>query len=210
MKVLIVAKTRMHRGEYCVGGLAQKGYYNVRLLTDRRENQPWDTRFEVGDIWDLEFQPLKKPEPPHIEDVTVTSRIKLSHIDNIREVVLKRAPVWRGDIASVFDRQLQFTPGGAGYVSLQSRHGMPKGSVGFWLTDTELTLKSEEREGKTKHVYHTVDAEKNARHLPYVGLNEPQPILEPGTLLRVSLARWWTPDLRVEERCYLQLSGWYE
>jgi len=29
------------------------------------------------------------------------------------------------------------------------------------------------------------------------------------TLLRVSLARWWDNEGRHEERCYLQLSGWY-
>ena len=32
-----------------------------------------------------------------------------------------------------------------------------------------------------------------------------------GTLIRISLARWWKPDdVDIEHRCYLQLSGWYE
>jgi hypothetical protein len=34
-------------------------------------------------------------------------------------------------------------------------------------------------------------------------------VLEANTLLRLSLARWWQQAPELEERCYLQLSGWY-
>ena len=45
----------------------------------------------------------------------------------------------------------------------------------------------------------------------YVGLQPTEDIIPKGTLLRVSLARWWSPnDVEVENRCYLQLSGWYK
>ncbi len=51
----------------------------------------------------------------------------------------------------------------------------------------------------------------NRYTIPYVGLKEnPPEIIPQGTLLRLSLAHWWTPeDADTEERCYLQLSGWY-
>ena len=40
----------------------------------------------------------------------------------------------------------------------------------------------------------------------------PIKVIPAGTLVRVSLARWWRPEdsePNFEERCYLQLSGWY-
>ena len=49
------------------------------------------------------------------------------------------------------------------------------------------------------------------RKITFVGFQNPVQLISAGTLLRISLARWWAPnDDDVEERCYLQLSGWYE
>lgn len=45
--------------------------------------------------------------------------------------------------------------------------------------------------------------------IKYVGFAEPINKIPAGTLVRVSLARWWRPTETSEERCYLQLSGWY-
>lgn len=49
--------------------------------------------------------------------------------------------------------------------------------------------------------------------IPYVGFEPAVDLIPKGTLVRVSLARWWRPHDSppdMEERCYLQLSGWYE
>jgi hypothetical protein len=37
------------------------------------------------------------------------------------------------------------------------------------------------------------------------------PIIKANTLIPVSLAKWWHPkeNPNIEDRCYLQLSGWY-
>jgi hypothetical protein len=50
----------------------------------------------------------------------------------------------------------------------------------------------------------------NWRSLPYVGFEEAAEIIPAGTLVRVSLARWWDTNGTTEERCSLQLSGWYD
>ena len=50
------------------------------------------------------------------------------------------------------------------------------------------------------------------RGLKYVGEESPIKVIPAGTLVRVSLARWWRPEdsePNFEKRCYLQLSGWY-
>ncbi len=44
--------------------------------------------------------------------------------------------------------------------------------------------------------------------ISYVGSAEPLETIEPGSLIRLSLAHWWKPEDSVDdERCYLQLSG---
>jgi hypothetical protein len=46
--------------------------------------------------------------------------------------------------------------------------------------------------------------------ITYVGFEPAIELITHGSLVRVSLARWWRPDDDSEERCYLQLSGWYD
>ena len=78
-------------------------------------------------------------------------------------------------------------------------------STGFWIPDRDLMLRAD-----AKH-YDYPDG-CVARGLSYVGEPKPLPLLPAGTLIRVSLARWWKPDDAepgFEERCYLQLSGWF-
>jgi len=45
------------------------------------------------------------------------------------------------------------------------------------------------------------------RSISYVGLDPGVPRIEPGGLVRLSLARWFQGDLLPGERCYLQVSG---
>ncbi len=57
--------------------------------------------------------------------------------------------------------------------------------------------------------YHHVAGYED-RRLKYVGAERAIPVIPAGTLIRVSLARWWAPEgSEMEERCYVQLSGWY-
>ena len=45
--------------------------------------------------------------------------------------------------------------------------------------------------------------------IKYVGFQTPLDCIPQGTVLRMSLANWWKKGDSDEERCYLQLSGWY-
>ncbi len=49
----------------------------------------------------------------------------------------------------------------------------------------------------------------NIYNIPYAGVTQAIQRIPKGTLIRVSLARWWNKDDKTEERCYLQLSGFY-
>lgn len=43
----------------------------------------------------------------------------------------------------------------------------------------------------------------------YVGFQNEIDTITTGSLVRLSLARWWTKNNSVDKRCYLQLSGWF-
>lgn len=47
------------------------------------------------------------------------------------------------------------------------------------------------------------------KYIPYVGLGDTPGIIPEDTLIRLSLAHWWNKDGETEERCYLQVSGFY-
>lgn len=80
-------------------------------------------------------------------------------------------------------------------------------STGYWLLGEDLHLKRKEWDGEVK--LHYISQKVEAR---YVGVDKEIPKINAGTLVRVSLARWWSedPDANGEPRCYLQISGWYE
>jgi len=200
MKVLIVAKTHLY-GAFCVGGLTKDTNQNVRLMEPGGFNQPIDTAYEIGDIWELNFSPRDAVTPPHVEDVIVEQSKRIGHVRNIRETLMERVLVWRGGAGNLFGQLTRFTQNGSGYIS--NRTGLPNGSVGFWIADKSLVR--EENFGKIR--YHTPD---HRFKVTYVGVGDSIKFIPAGTLLRVSLARWWQPDdADVETRCYLQLSGWY-
>lgn len=203
MDVLIVSKTHMANNA-CVGGiLIQKGRF-VRLLDANGNNQPENTDLEIRDIWKIEFEYRREIVPPHIEDILVknyhnrrTLSNEITMLDVLRTLHIE---YWEGMIDNIFDGYLDWTFNGSGYIS---RELIPNHSVGFWITDKELTMYEE----NNKIRYHYDDHRK----ITYVGFKKPVNIIPAGTLLRVSLARWWSPpESDVEERCYLQLSGWYD
>jgi hypothetical protein len=165
-------------------------------------NQPVDTQYEVGQVWELDFTPHSHLRPPHVEDVIVRQSCYLGKVKDIKQVLLERVKIWRGGPEKLFDGLLRFTEAGSGYIS--ARTGIPGQSVGFWLVDSELI--GAQQQQKTR--YHTPD---NRVKITYVGTAETIETIPPNTLLRVSLARWWQPYDKPggESRCHLQLSGWY-
>jgi hypothetical protein len=110
---------------------------------------------------------------------------------------------WRGGIDQIFGGLVRYTGSGNGYVC--ERIGIPDGSTGFWIPDRDLHLRDD-----GKHYDYGAGLPRSG--LSYVGELATIDPIPAGALLRVSLARWWKPhdaEPGFEERCYLQLSGWF-
>jgi hypothetical protein len=205
MENLILSKTHMKEGKCCVGAITTSGRY-VRLLTSHGENQAEDTELAPRQIWDITFVESYKTEPPHVEDVLVQSQKfmknvndKIKIIDFIKE---RKIPIWRGHPDALFDKMIKWTDNGSGYIA---KDAIPPHSVGFWVSDKNLThsIYFEKHRYSYKNNY-------GWKSLPYKGFDEPVKVIPAGTLIRVSLARWWDANGTTELRCSLQLSGWYD
>lgn len=204
MEILIVSKTRMGGAYCCVGGLELATGKSVRLLTENGGNQPPDTGFEIGAVWDLDYKCRHNPRPPHVEDVLVLHACFLRPQPDLARHLRERVRVWRGRPEALFDGLLCSTDAGSGYICEEG--GIPARSTGFWIPDQDL-----HRWDYNGNVRFRYPSEAGIRTLKYVGVADPVDWLPEGTLLRVSLARWWRPNEGpcVDDRCYLQLSGWY-
>lgn len=204
MRVLIVAKTHMGKGAACVGGLDLDNHRSVRLLLANGKHQPEGTDYDVGQIWDLMYEPRPEVTPPHVEDVLVSEAHLAGRAPNLRAFLIKWVQPWSGPPNQTFENLVRSTFEGHGYIN--EIVGVPTMSTGYWLPDHALTQTAVE----TK-VYYRYPRKDGVRLLPYLGFAPPVEAIPAGTLVRLSLARWWRPEHEhdVEARCYLQISGWY-
>ena len=205
MDVIIVAKTHMSNAA-CVGGVLANGRL-VRLLNEYGYNQDSDSDLEVGEVYTITFNERDYNRPPHVEDILVTSmsyKFTFSSIQRMVNYLQEKlnVTIWRGSPDNLFDGKLQWTNNGSGYISENGE--IPDCSVGFWIPDRNLTKRIFYE--KVRYNYPNVNG---WRSFPYVGFNEPIDTIPSGTLVRVSLARWWDRNGETEDRCSLQLSGWY-
>lgn len=70
-RVLIVSKTRMRGDHVCVGGHDfYESMHSIRLLQPDGTNMPAGTRFDMGQVWDLDYEQATDIRPPHVEDVS--------------------------------------------------------------------------------------------------------------------------------------------
>lgn len=204
MEILITSKTHKGRAA-CIGGLVLENNRLVRLLNPGNWDQYADTDFNVGDIWDIQFHDRQNAEKPHIEDIIIQSRQYLRQLEDINHYLLNCGiTIFRGSPNQIFNGKLGWTRNGSGY--LDNKENSPPNSVGFWIADKDLTLDEDD-----KHYYYpAVNSFTSIKRFPYVGFAPKVNIIPQGTLVRISLARWWKPDgSELSERCYLQLSGWY-
>jgi hypothetical protein len=201
--VLIVAKTHMHELA-CVGGLRLDTNRNVRLLQADASYQPGDTDYEVGQHWELDIEQYRVTQPPHVESVLVFRRRLIGQQNNVHSFLIERVQPWHGSPDVLFDGCLRATPEGSGYIARGST--LPRSSTGFWIPDHSL-----QRVHSGRGLRYKYPQSAGIRFLPYVGYAPLIDTIPAGTLVRVSLARWWRPDKNpeIEERCYLQLSGWF-
>lgn len=207
-RVLIVAKTQMG-SVACIGGLSLDTNKSVRLLRSDGSNQPMNTLFDVGQVWELDFHRSSQITPPHVEDVFVTKEQYIGQQSNLRTFLIQRVQPWEGGPEKLFNGLLSIDHT-KGFISRRS--GIPNCSTGYWLPDTELILTYRDNKPYYEIDYLiriSNDSSRRTLSIKYVGFSDPIPQIRVKCLVRVSLARWWTRSGVNEERCYLQLSGWY-
>src|SRR5690625_2500749 len=197
MEVLILSKTKYGQSQYCIGGITLTNFKFIRLLNPGGFYQPIDTDLNIGDVWDISYSPSANTKPPHNEDVIVNSKRFIKHIYDLKTYIKSiGVKIWRGSVYNVFDGNLKWTGSGSGYLS-ENQSNLPNNSVGFWIPDEDLTYNN--------GYYHIAGKKIN-----YKGATNAKPIIPKGSLVRLSLAKWWCPDDFYESRCYLQLSGVYQ
>jgi len=156
---------------------------------------------------------------PHVEDVLIQSkthkrelRKDIKILDFIQQL---NALIWKGSPDNLFDGLIKWE-NGSGFIDTKA---IPKQSVGFWISDKPLIRKDFKEKVRYEYppFYSTIEidglpvvGQRQWRNISFVGFQTSVDIIPAGTLLRVSLARWWEKDKNTEKRCYLQLSGWYD
>jgi len=200
MEVLIVSKTHM-RNNACVGGLALSDNSYVRLLSIGGRNQPEDTEYEVGQVWDLDFSPRNLIQKPHVEDVVVRNGRFVRGIRNITRLIRGRNLIdWNGSIDNAFDGLLHWTNAGSGYIDTQGQ--LPGQSVGFWTSNRDLT-----RYEFMDNVRYRYPTKNGYKTLKFVGYRDTEATILAGAIIRLSLTRSFTTNGTTGY--WLQLSGWY-
>lgn len=197
--VLIVSKTKMANG-VCVGGINEQNGELIRLHNERGGNLTADVPYEIGDRWEMSVETAwNVREVPHVEDKQTSPIKKLGNVgisgivDYVRTHNLGNR-LYMGHLNGAFDGCLQSRI----YVT---RDRVPCFSTQFWVPDESLS--------------HVISFEKDyyiyrSLKIKYVGFLPPVVSIPAGTIVRLSLANWFDgkgawPD----ERCYLQISGWY-
>lgn len=196
----------MSAGKVCIGGFDLDSAQNIRLLTSTGYQQPDTCELGVGQLIKATFTLAKETVPPHTEDVRLVSHELLAHGVDVLEF-LDNFPVVSGSITDTFDGYLSRE--GSSSLSIRE-NAIPHHSVCFWKADQPLFLdvNYRERYGKVKYTFGKYEQRVS---MPFVGFQEALGVLPRGTLVRLSLARWWKPGdaAYADKRCQLQISGWY-
>ena len=211
-RVIIVSRTRMAGDCVCVGGVDIDNRCSLRLLDVRGHHETADKcPYQIWDIWDIDYYLTHGRPNPHSEDANVTRRERIRTADPSNLPVERLAafleksniPLFRGSLFTVFDGKLRPTDNDKLYIS---KEDVPHYSTCFWINDKRLLGYTNSRE-RWQYRYHDI-SNQYGYTISYVGSAEPPATIEPGSLIRLSLAHWWKPeDSDDEERCYLQLSG---
>lgn len=222
-KILIVSRTQMKNG-VCVGGIDLNSFELIRLHNERGGNLTIDTPYQIGEVWEMDIElPWNPRVRPHVEDrmttpLSLIGRIGLQDIssflngsivnvefasrgsnDTILHLITGeniKSKIAKGALDVTFEGKLQFS-GKSSYIG---EGDVPNFSTQFWIAD--------------KPLYHRISFEKDYyaydhTYIRFVGFQDKIDVIPAGTIIRLSLANWWNGDGSGEERCYLQLSGWY-
>lgn len=201
--VLIVSRTQMANG-VCVGAIDESTGELIRVHNERGGNLSSDAPFQVGDRWIMNVERAWNARPiPHIEDKQTTAIQKIENIgvEGIIRFIRNNDFGQRltiGSLSNTFEGLLHLE-GTNNYIN---RNGIPGFSTQFWIADRDLVHVVNNYNEKVTHYY----MYGNLR-LKFVGFQDHVNSIPAGTIIRLSLANWWNGQ--GEDRCYLQLSGWY-
>ena len=200
MEVLIVSRTRMKNG-VCCGGIDLANGEFIRLHDHWGKNLMESAPFQIGEVYNMNYRTAISCRPiPHVEDKEVLPDYEklrqLTATEFIKEID-RLLDVPNGDIETIFEGKLRHST----FATYISPEDIPQFSVCFWHPNAPLVKSS--FLGKTKYWF------GGSHAINYVGFQAPIELIPAGTLLRMSLANWWSPDDITEKRCYLQLSGWF-
>lgn len=208
--LVIVAKTRMGKN-LCIGAVKvnqKEGTGRcLRLLPARgTKYRSWpEFAPRIGDVVRGRLSPWHQANPPHTEDHVLADGWEVAgKMKSARHFVAKFCEVWRGGREKLFGGTLSWSGAGGGRVPKGTR--LPDASVGFW----ELPAKATKELHNEKPKYR-VGLDAHEVLLPFVGDDRDQlpEALPTGTIVRLSLSRWWQPPGHDEDACWLQLSGFY-
>ena len=80
----------------CVGGIDVDTGAGVRLLGHDGQYLLAEHRIRPREIWSLRCSPSEPVEPPHVEDIVVTSGSRLEVVPDMRAAILKLVSPWDG------------------------------------------------------------------------------------------------------------------
>lgn len=212
-KVLIISKTRMQDDRVCVGAIDLDNKRSIRLLNSNGFHETiHECPYELLTIWEIKYNKISKRSAPHLEDVAVLHRtnthisVKLNELPKFH-IYYYNLKLYSSSLLRTFDEKLSSTDGGSLYIN--NTKGVTKYSTCFWICDKDLKKNRFSTERKIKYDYQ--DDDGRYYHITYVGIENSPDIIKKGTLVRLSLAHWWHPEnTDIEDRCYLQLSGFFD
>lgn len=223
IEAIIVAVTYMHEGRCCVGALQVERdanglltpIRNWRLLqSDGAFPTLADNAFRVGEIWRLTLTPLPayKLKPPHMEDSRVFRKERIGRLDeplamNLYQILQRnpQIPLVHGGAVQLFEGKLHHDNDGS-WSHYVLPDNAPMHSTSFWIPD--FSLRVEEQFNKLR--VFSRDVQLGMRYVAIEPRIHAGDVIPEGSLLRVSLARPWSPDETTPPRCYMMLSQYYE
>lgn len=201
-RVLIVSRTQMANG-ICVGGINMDTNELIRIHNNRGGNLTSAAPYQIGDVWEMKVERAWNARPrPHVEDRQTTPIQKIKSVGDIGIIEYIKEhhgeqQFTKGQLQETFEGCL-LCVGNKNYIN---REKIPSFSTQFWIADKDLI---HEKDFYGKH-YYRYDCYK----IKFVGFKEPIDKISQGSFVRLSLANWWNNNGQHEDRCYLQISGWY-
>ena len=199
VNVVIVGKTLMGPEQLCIGALNVQDWSSLRLFPKNSDGK-WkhNSTIEIGQTYEIRGY---KPYPtilPHSEDFKLRSISALGEFGgNLPLSISNNIKVARQGVESLFKGCLILNQA----QSLTIKHAnVPTFSTQFWVPNQDLIRLN--KWDKDFYVF-------GEHRIRYVGYRTPIDLIPAGSLVRLSLARWWAPPNQ-EESCYLQVSGWWK